>query len=348
MARITCRNFEDTNNGIPTVLYTITNENGAAVTICSMGGIVTSLKVPDRQGKLRDVVLGYDHIKDYEGSGKYFGALIGRFANRIARGRFELNGKNYQLEVNNGMNHLHGGGVGFDRKVWDCKVLEDGLHLMLGSPDMEEHYPGNLKVEVVYQLDEENGLTIRYRAVCDQDTVINLTNHMYFNMEGHDGGSVTEQMMRIHASDFTPTDEGSIPTGEIRPVEGTVFDFREFKKIGEGIDDKGDQVQFAGGFDHNYIIDRKEEGMAMAAEAYGEDSGILMRCETTQKGIQFYTGNYIEEVMGKGGVKYQKRGGFCLETQNFPDAVNHMNFPDAVLKAGEVYEEVTRYGFGIR
>lgn len=349
MARIEKRLFEKTKAGIETELYTITNAQNASVTICSFGGIVTSLIVPDKNGTLKDVVLGYEHIAGYEEADAYFGALIGRFGNRIAKGRFALGGTTYQLAVNDGENHLHGGMKGFDSRFWEVKTIGDSLHLMLESEDMEENYPGNLKVEVVYSLDDNNCLEISYHAISDKDTVINLTNHMYFNLNGHDSGTVNMQMMKLYASAFTPTDGGSIPTGEIRQVAETPFDFREYKNIFKDIEYPCEQIRFAGGFDHNFVLDKEPGVMAPAAEAYSEESGITMFCETTQPGIQFYTGNYIsgEGSLGKGGISYGKRHGFCLETQNFPDAVNHDDFPSAVLKAGEKYHEVTRYTFGV-
>jgi len=349
MAKIEKRLYEKTKAGMQTELYTITNARNASVTICNLGGMVTSLIVPDKNGAMQDVVLGYEHIAGYEEADGYFGALIGRFGNRIAKGRFDLDGTTYQLAINDGENHLHGGKKGFDSRFWEVEVLGDSLHLTLLSEDMEENYPGNLEVEVVYTLNDNNCLGISYQAVSDKDTVINLTNHMYFNLSGHGSGDVREQVMKLYASAFTPTDAGSIPTGEIRPVEETPFDFREFKHIGRDIEDSCEQLRFAGGFDHNFVLDKEAKVMAPAAEAYSEESGITMLCETTQPGIQFYTGNYIsnESPLGKGSISYGKRHGFCLETQNFPDAVNHENFPSAVLKAGEKYHEVTKYTFGI-
>lgn len=349
MGRIVKTSFEADKAGRQATLYTITNAQNASVTVCDFGGIITSLIVPDRDGRMTDVVLGYQHLAGYEDSTTYFGALIGRYANRIAKGRFEVGGKNYQVAVNNGENHLHGGKVGFDSRFWEVNVVDGGLQLTLESAHMEEHYPGNMKVKVIYTLDDDNCLTISYEAVSDQDTLCNLTNHSYFNLNGHESGSVEGQMVKLNASSFTPTDAGSIPTGEIRSVEGIPFDFRGYKRIGKDIEESCEQLDFAGGFDHNFVLDKESEELAVAAQAYSATSGISMICETTQPGIQFYTGNYInaQDPVGKDGACYGKRHGFCLETQGFPDAINHDNFPSVVLKAGEQYKEVTKYCFGI-
>ena len=343
------KSYGVTNDGREAKAYTMTNNTGASVTISDFGGIITKLLVPDKDGQLRDVVLGYDSASDYENGGGYFGALIGRIGNRIAKGHFVLNGQEYQLAINNGVNHLHGGKVGFDKYIWQVAEIEQGLKLTMESPDMDEQYPGNMKVEVTYLWDDDNCLTIAYRAISDKDTICNLTNHAYFNLNGHESGSIEEHVLKLNASAFTPTDEGSIPTGAIQDVAGTPFDFRNAKIIGQDINVDCEQIKWPGGFDHNFALDKEEGQMSLVAEAYSEGSGILMTCESTQPGVQFYTGNSIgDNTVGKEGVVYQKRDGFCLETQNFPDAINHDNFPSAVLRAGEVYEEVTKYRFDIR
>ena len=339
--------YKMTNDGRAAKTYTITNAQGASVTISDFGGIITQLLVPDKDGELRDVVLGYDGASDYENGGGYLGALIGRYGNRIAKGKFTLNGKDYQLATNDGDNHLHGGDIGFDKCFWQVSEIPQGLKLSLESPDGDEQYPGNLKMEVSYVFDDDNCLTIDYRAVSDQDTICNLTNHAYFNLDGHDGGSVEDHVLKLYASAFTPTNEGSIPTGEISDVAETPFDFRVAKVIGRDIEVDCEQLKWAGGFDHNFVLDKASGEMGKVADVHSTKSGIRMITESTQPGVQFYTGNYLDGNVGKGGVVYQKRGGFCLETQNFPDAINHDNFPSAILKAGETYKELTKYRFDI-
>jgi len=341
------KSYGFTSDGREAKLYTITNVQGASVTISDFGGTITHLMVPDKHGQLRDVVLGYDCVDDYVKGGGYLGALIGRFGNRIGKGHFTLNGQAYQLATNDGANHLHGGDIGFDRQIWQAEEIEQGLRLSLESPDMDEQYPGNMKVEVTYLWDDDNCLTIDYKAVTDKDTICNLTNHAYFNLSGHDSGSVEEHVIKLCASAFTATDKESIPTGEISDVEGTAFDFRMAKTIGRDIDKECDQLKWAGGFDHNFVVDKEDGQMALVAEVHSDKSGIRMTCTSTQPGVQFYTGNFINGNVGKGGALYQKRGGFCLETQNFPDAINHENFPSPILKAGETYEELTKYCFDI-
>lgn len=340
--------YGKTNDGRETKLYTINNKNGASVTISDFGGIITKLCVPDKNKKMRDVVLAYESVSDYENGGTFMGSIIGRFGNRIAKGHFSLNGEEYQLATNNGVNHLHGGNVGFDKYVWQAEEISNGLKLTHVSPDMDEQYPGNMTVTVVYTFDDENCLTIDYQATTDKDTLCNLTNHAYFNLDGHDSGSIEGHELTLFASNFTPTDNGSIPTGEIKSVSGTPFDFTTAKEIGKDIEEDCQQLNWAGGYDHNFVIDRVDQEMTIVAKARGPQSGIVMTCETTQPGVQFYTGNSIgADTVGKDGVHYQKRSGFCLETQNFPDAINHENFPSVVLKAGSIYKEVTKYRFSV-
>ncbi len=346
MSGISIIPFGETEKGEKTALYKITNRSGASVTVCSFGGSIVSLKVPDREGRMTDVVLGYDHLTEYEQGKAFFGALIGRCANRIAQGRIKIGGKEYQLARNNGPNHLHGGPGGFARRVWEVQAEDGSLHLHLTSADMEEQYPGKLDVDVEYAFDDENRLSITYRAVSDRDTLCNLTNHVYFNLAGHDSGSVMNQRVQIHANDYLPVDETLIPTGEICPVTGTPFDFRVPKAIGRDIEAKDDQLERGAGYDHNYVLNhQKSEKMWDAASAYSDETGIGLRCRTTQPGVQFYTGNHVLAQKGKNGADYAGRQGFCLETQAFPDAVNHSNFPDILLKANEVYDQETVYEF---
>ena len=340
-------NYGLTTDGREAKAYTITNSNGAAVTISDFGGIITKLLVPDKDGKLTDVVLGYDSASDYENGGGYLGALIGRFGNRIGKGHFVLNGKEYQLATNDGANHLHGGNVGFDKYIWEVEEVAQGLKLLMESPDGDEGYPGKMNIEVIYTFDDDNCLTIDYKATSDKDTLCNLTNHAYFNLDGHDGGSIEEHVLKLYASTFTPTDAGNIPTGEIADVSETPFDFMMSKKIGRDIGKECQQIEYGLGFDHNFVLDKASGKMGMVADVHSEKSGIRMTCETTQPAVQFYTGNHLGGNVGKDGVVYEKRGGFCLETQNFPDAINHDNFPSPILRAGETYEKLTKYRFDI-
>lgn len=345
MKTIISTDFGVTKNNEKTTLFTMTNNSQMNVSITDFGGAVTAVKVPDRDGRLIDVVLGYEKLADYETAPGYFGTLVGRHANRIANGAFSLNGRQYQLAKNDGRNHLHGGNIGFSHRMWEAEPNGQSLKLTLFSPDMEEGYPGNLKVSVTYSLDDENRLSIIYKAESDQDTVCNLTNHSYFNLNGHNSGSVENHLMKIHASYYLPTDSGSIPTGVCQPVAETPFDFREYKTIGCDIGARCDQLLMAGGYDHNYVLDKGEGLMQPAAEVFSPKTGIKLSCDTTQPGMQFYTGNSISAGQGKEGALYQARGGFCLETQAFPDAVNHDNFPSALLRAGECYNEATIYQF---
>lgn len=340
-------NYGLTKDGREAKTYTITNKAGAYVTISDFGGIITKLLVPDKEGNLRDVVLGYESASDYENGGGYLGALIGRCGNRIGKGLFAIDGKEYQLATNDGANHLHGGNVGFDKYIWQVEEVNQGLMLSIESPDGDEAYPGNMKVTVTYTFDDDNCLTIDYKAISDKDTICNLTNHAYFNLDGHDGGSIEEHVLKLHASAFIPTDDGNIPTGEINDVAETPFDFMMGKAIGQDIGKNCEQLQFGAGYDHNYVLDKAVGKMGIVADIHSDKSGIRMVCETTQPGVQFYTGNHLGGNVGKDGVIYGKRQGFCLETQNFPDAINHDNFPNAILKAGETYKEVTKYRFDI-
>ncbi|MBD5084309.1 MAG: galactose mutarotase [Clostridiales bacterium] len=315
--------------------------------IITYGGAVRSLMVPDRDGNPVDVVLGFDTLADYRAQDKYIGALVGRYANRIGGARFTLNGVEYKLAANNGENSLHGGDVGFDKQVWTVEELTDNsVTLSLTSPDGQEGYPGTLKVEVTYTL-ADGALKIDYRAESDRDTVCNLTNHSYFNLSGHDSGSVESQDIRLYASRYTPTVPGSIPTGEIAPVDGTPMDLRTPQPIGAHINDPFDQLTMAGGYDHNWVIDElNTAAVRLAATAWSPDTGIRMEVATTQPGVQFYAGNFVGGCpAGKDGAVYGDRHGFCLETQLFPDSPNRSEFPSCVLRAGEEYRGTTMYRF---
>ena len=321
--------------------------NGALrCSILTYGGAIRSLVVPDKDGNPVDVALGFDTMEDYMSQTCYIGALIGRFGNRIGKGKFTLNGVDYTLATNNGPNHLHGGDIGFDKRIWTVESQTDNqVVLSLTSPNGEENYPGNLTVIVTYTL-QEDGLSIAYHATTDADTLCNLTNHCYFNLSGHASGPVGEQTISIQAQSYTPTDAGSIPTGEIASVEGTPMDLRTPVAIGAHWDDDFEQLTMARGYDHNWVLDGQPGQLRHVATAHSSATGITMEVHTTTPGIQFYSGNYMDGCpAGKNGAPYDKRWGFCLETQNFPDAPNHDYFPSAVLHVGEVYQEETVYKF---
>lgn len=317
--------------------------------IITYGGAVRSLVVPGRDGRPVDVALGFDTLEAYMAQDKYMGALVGRYANRIGGAKFTLNGAEYTLAANDGPNSLHGGNVGFDKQVWTVeKLTESSVTLSLVSPDGQEGYPGTFSVQVTYTL-KDRGLSIWYQAKCDRDTPCNLTNHTYFNLSGHGSGSVEDQYIKLYASRYTPTVPGSIPTGEIAPVDGTPMDLRRARPIGEHIDDPFDQLVMAKGYDHNWVIDGYDDEAAVpAARAWSPDTGICMEVTTTQPGVQFYTGNYVGGCpAGKGGAAYGDRHGFCLETQGFPDSPNKPNFSPWVLWAGSEYRNGTMYRFSI-
>lgn len=340
--------FGQTRNGEPVELYTLTNSNGVETSITNYGGRVVTLKVPDRAGKFADVVLGFDSLDPYLGNSPYFGALIGRYGNRIGKARFTLDGKEYKLAANNGPNALHGGVVGFDKVLWKGEEgtgEEPSLKLTYLSKDGEEGYPGNLSVTVVYTLTDRNELRIDYEAATDQDTVLNLTNHSYFNLAGEGVGDILGQEIMINADRFTPIDSGLIPTGELKPVKGTPFDFTKSTAIGARINDRDQQIQFGKGYDHNFVLNGGG-GLTLAARVVEPHSGRIMEVLTTQPGVQFYTGNFLDgSVKGKGGKAYPYRSAFCLETQHFPDSPNKPGFPSVVLKPGEKFTSTTVYRF---
>ncbi len=343
--------FGKMSDGQSVELYTLTNRNGMQVAITNYGGRVVKLLVPDRQGEMADVVLGFDHLPGYLGNEPFFGALVGRYANRIGNARFKLNGVEYQLEANDGKNSLHGGSHGFDKKVWKAKEIsgaEPALELTYLSKDGEEGYPGNLTATVVYTLTNKNELKIDYRAITDKDTVVNLTNHSYFNLVGQGNGDILKTQLMINADRFTPVDSTLIPTGELRKVEGTPLDFRMLTPIGAHINADDEQMRFGKGYDHNFVLSRKGPGPVLAARAIDPGSGRELEVLTTQPGVQFYSGNFLDgSVKGKGGIAYGKRSGFCLETQHFPDSPNKPNFPSAELKPGHTYHEVTVFRFSV-
>jgi aldose 1-epimerase len=332
-------------------LYTLTNGKGMQVAITNYGGVVVKLIVPDRHGKMADVVLGFDDLDGYLGTHPFFGALIGRYGNRIGNARFKLHGVEYKLEANNGNNSLHGGSQGFDKKVWKSREIPGGepaLELTYLSKDGEEGYPGNLTATVVYTLTNNNELKIDYRATTDKDTVVNLTNHSYFNLAGEGNGDILKTELMINADRFTPIDSTLIPTGELRKVDGTPLDFRKLTAIGARINADDEQLKFGRGYDHNFVLNRQGPGLVLAARAVDPGSGRELEIHTTQPGMQFYSGNFLNgSVKGKGGIAYGPRAAFCLETQHFPDSPNKPNFPSTALKPGQVYHEVTVFKFSV-
>lgn len=347
------KSFGRTADGQKVDIYTLTNTSGAEARIINYGGTVVSLKIPDRNGKLGNIVLGYDSLEDYEKHNAFFGALIGRYGNRIAKARFSLGGKEYNLAANNGPNHLHGGPKGFHRVVWSGRssTNADGASLALTylSRDGEEGYPGNLNIKAVYTLTERNELKLDYSATTDKDTVVNLTHHSYFNLAGAGGGTILDHELTLNADRFTPTDDTSIPTGELRPVKGTPFDFTSPTRIGSRIGQPDEQLKFARGYDHNWVLNKKKAELSLATSVFEPVTGRVMEVLTTEPGIQFYSGNFLDASMkGKNGQDYPLRSGFCLEAQHFPDSPNRPDFPSTVLKGGETYSQTTIYRFSVR
>ena len=349
-ASVTKASFGKTADGENVDLYTLRNTKGVEAKITNLGGIVVSLKVPDKNGKFDDVVLGFNDLDSYLKPGPYFGALIGRYGNRIAKGRFTLNGVEYKLAVNNGENHLHGGIKGFDKVIWTGRESKTkagpAVILTYLSKDGEEGYPGNLNVTVVYTLTNNNELKIEYSATSDKDTVTNLTHHSYFNLAGEGNGDILNHLVTIKATRFLPTDAGSIPTGELRNVSGTPFDFLKATGIGARINQDEEQLKLGNGYDHTWIINGRPGTLRLAAEAYESTSGRRMQVWTTEPGMQFYTGNFLDGTLtGKAGKIYQRRYGFCFETQHYPDSPNHPAFPTTTLKKGATYRSTTIYRF---
>ena len=344
--KISVEPYGKLQDGTEISMYTLANGK-ASMTLIDYGGIILSLEVPDKDGNLVDVVLGFDSLRAYEQSNPFFGALVGRYGNRIANGRFTLDGKVYELVKNNNGNHLHGGTKGFDKVVWKVEEIssEDGTAVKLSylSKDMEEGYPGNLNVEVIYTLTNDNTLKFDYKATTDKKTVVNLTQHTYFNLNGGKTDILSHEMM-LNADKFIPVNEALIPTGEIRSVANTPMDFRKPTKIGERINSEYEQVRFGRGYDHTWVLNG--ERLKLAAEVYEPMSGIKMTVHTTEPGVQFYTGNFLDGTLtGKNNVVYHQRTGFCLETQHFPDSPNQSNFPSVILEPGATYSTQTTYKF---
>lgn len=344
--------FQDTVDEKPTDLYVLKNNNGACVAITNFGGRIVSLVVPDKSGKPTDVVVGFKSLKDYVASTEpYFGALIGRVGNRIAQGKFTLDGKTYTLFTNNGPNTLHGGKKGYQDVVWDAKQLNDStLELGYLSKDGEEGFPGNLTIKVVYTLQSDNGLKIDYTATTDQKTVVNLSNHAFFNLNGEGSGTINDHILQINADKYTPVDATLIPTGKLEPVAGTPFDFTKPVSIGSRIDTiKNEQLKNGKGYDHNYVLNPEFKSGAAVATVTGDKSGITMHVYTTEPGLQFYGGNFMQSKNTfKSGAKDDFRTAFCLETQHFPDAPNQKKFPSIELEPGKEYRTTSTYQFSVK
>ena len=346
--------FGKTSDGREVNLYTLDNGKGMQAAITNFGGAVVALKVADRSGKFGDVVLGYENLQGYVTDKASLGALIGRYGNRIAHGKFVLHGVTYSLPINNGENTLHGGPEGFSKRLWDAKEISSNglpaLQLTYLSVDGEQGFPGNLAVKVLYSLTAQNELVIQYSATTDKETVINLTNHSYFNLAGQGTGDILGHQLTIRGSRITAVDSSLIPTGELRPVKGTPFDFTQSTAIGARINGDDSQLKLGRGYDHNWVLDLSDNDQpALAAEAYDPTTGRVLQVFTTEPGVQFYTGNFLDgTIHGKGGKVYNQRYGFCLETQHFPDSPNHPAFPSTVLKPGETFNSKTIFRFSTR
>jgi aldose 1-epimerase len=326
-------------------LYRIKNANGAVASVSNYGCVVTELLVPDRVGQMGDVVLGYDSLEGYLGDKAHLGAVVGRYGNRIAKGHFEIDGISHLLATNNGPNHLHGGDVGFNQQVWEGEATGSGVRLTYTSPDGEEGYPGTLSAEVTIELTDQNELTFSYRATTDAATHVNLTHHGYFNLAGT--GDILDHKVTLVAEHFTPVDDDLIPTGDLNAVDGTPFDFRSGVRVGERIEEQDAQLIAGGGYDHNWVFTRQSDGLERLATVVDPSSGRWMDVLTTEPGVQFYTGNFLDGLIsGKNGVTYARRSGFCLETQHFPDTPNQPAFPSTLLRSGEPYVSDTIYRFG--
>lgn len=344
--KITSKQFGVMPDGHAVQLFSLTNDQGMTVKITNYGGIITSIMVPDRPGNFADVVLGHDSLEGYLNHSRYFGALIGRHANRIAQGQFVLNGVQYQLPINNGRNHLHGGFRGFDKVVWEAREISDGIELKYLSRDGEEGYPGSVEATVTHRLTDTNEFEIEYAASTDEDTIVNLTNHSYFNLAG--GGTILDHQLTINADAFTPIDEHLIPTGEFQCVKDTPMDFRSAAAIGAQLRDDDEQLRFAGGYDHNFVLRESAEQFRPAATLFEPKSGRVLAVSTTQPGVQFYSGNFLDgSIIGKRGSVYVKHSGCCLEPQHFPDSPNHPNFPSTVLKPGEEHRQTSVFKFSV-
>jgi aldose 1-epimerase len=344
------RLFGKLNNGKEVYMYTLKNRNGMTAEIINYGATVVSLFAPDKNGKFADVILGYDSLQSYENGTSYFGAIVGRYGNRIGKGKFTLEGKSYQLTINNGENHLHGGTIGFNKKLWSTDSYDGhSLKMTLVSPDGDQGYPGTLTINVTYSLTDNNELKIDYSATTDKPTILNPTNHCYFNLTGNLENTILNQVLMINADKYTPIDSEFITTGEIAKVAGTPMDFRNPTPIGERINDNFIQLKNGKGYDHNWVLNDYNGKVREAATVYDPSSGRELEVLTDQPGVQFYSGNFLDgSEIGKGGIHYQHRTGMCLETQHFPDSPNKKNFPSVELKPGEKFNSTTIYRFTTR
>ena len=350
--RIERKPFGKTSAGEAVELFTLTRAGAPTIAITNYAGYIVSILAPDREGRTADVVLGYKDLAGYLGDGSHLGNLVGRYANRIGKARFTLDGKNYTLAANNGPNSLHGGPTGFGKRLWSAKLIQgkdgDALELRYVSRDGEEGYPGTLTATVVYSLREDGGLVIDYTATTDAPAVVNLTNHAYFNLAGEGEGTILDHELQLESDSFTPVDATLIPTGELRSVADTPFDFRKPVAIGARIDAKDQQIQFGGGYDHNFVVRGSAGTLRLTARVLDKKSGRVLEMHTTEPGVQFYTGNFLDgKIVGKSGKPYVKRGAFCLESQHYPDSPNRPEFPSAVLRPGQTYRQTTVYRLGV-
>ena len=352
-AEIPRESFGKLPDGREALLYTLRNAHGMEARITNYGGIIVSLTAPDSKGHPGDIVLGFDSLQGYRDKSPYFGALIGRYGNRIAYGEFTLDGVKYKLAKNNGPNSLHGGITGFDKVLWHAETFKSsnrvGIVLTYTSENGEEGYPGTLKASVTYTLTDKNELIFEYQATTDKATPVNLTQHSYFNLAGEGSGDILEHRLKLNADRFTPVDKTLIPTGELRPVQGTPFDFRKPEAIGARINDKNEQLEFGGGYDHNFVLNRRKGSeLLLAARVDEAKTGRVMEVFTTEPGIQFYSGNFLDgTITGKNGHVYGHRSGFCLEAQHYPDSPHHPSFPSTILRPGETYRSRTIYKFSV-
>lgn len=350
--KISCEAFGLTKDGRPIDCYTMKSPSGAKVKVVNFGATVQAIEIPDKHGNNSDVVLGYDDVQGYEEDPSYFGSIVGRFANRIAGGSFKINGEEYKLAMNGGDHSLHGGSTGFNKVVWDAEAFENdgkvGVKLSYLSKDGEEGYPGNLKTTVKYTFNEDNELGISYEAETDKETPVNLTNHSYFNLKGHGKDNVLDHQVKINADFYTPYDSSMIVTGELLEVKGTPLDFNSFCSIGLRLNEDYPALKLGGGYDQNYAIRRMDESLISVAEVFEPESGRHLEVLTTEPALQFYIGNFLDGAEGKGKTKYNKRSGFCLETQHFPDSPNKPNFPSTFLKPGRKLSSETIYKFSVK
>jgi aldose 1-epimerase len=346
------KQFGTLSSGEKIYSYILSNNKGMSATIINYGATVVSLKAPDRNGKIEDVILGYDSLSGYVNGSAYFGGIVGRYGNRIAKGHFKLDGKGYQLSINDGVNHLHGGTEGFNKKVWQGKIIEGNvpkLQLTYVSPDGEEGYPGTATITVTYSITDKNELKIEYKAVTDKPTIMNPTNHCYFNLSGSPENTILDEKLMINANKYTPVDKTLIPIGKLENVADTPMDFRKPKMIGKDINADFQQLKFAGGYDHNWVLNNYNGKVRKAASVFDSTSGRYMEVFTDQPGIQFYSGNFLDgTIKGKDGIYYKHRAALCLECQHYPDSPNEKIFPSVVLRPGEVYTQTTIYKFSTK